>query len=125
MRFGAWMIDETVLLLMGNIILDPIGTNIDYVIKKITFKVFLNVYSHFLVSRDDAAIFYWVALLEDVVLLLRKTRLVKARWKPLPSGYTFMLNVTYYAVANAMVDLDTLGCVKMMNPSNWFLKMRK
>ena len=125
MRLVAWVIDKTVPLFVGNTVLDPAGINIDYAMKKIIFKVLPNVYLPFLISRDDAAISRRVALLEDVILLPGETRLVKAYWKPLPSGHTFMLNVIYYAVMNALVNLDIPGCVKMINPSNRFLKVRK
>ena len=125
MRFGAWVIDKTVPLFIGNTVLDLAGTNIDYITKKITFKVLLNIHLPFLISRDNAAIFRQVALLENVILLPGETRLVEARWKPLPSGRTFMLNIIHYAVANALVDLNTPGCVKMINPSNRLLKVRK
>ena len=78
MRLRVWVINKTVPFFIGNIILDPAGTNIDYTTKKITFKVLLNIYLPFLISRDNAAIFCRVALLEDVILLPGETRLVKA-----------------------------------------------
>ena len=59
-----------------------------------------------------------MALLEDVIFLPGETRLVEACWKPLLSGCTFMLNVIHYTVANALVDLDTPGYIKMINLSN-------
>ena len=79
MRFGVWVINETVLFFIGNIILDLAGININYVIKKIIFKVLPNIHLPFLVLRDDTAIFYWVALLENIILLPGETRLVKTR----------------------------------------------
>ena len=93
--------------------------------KKITFKVLPDIHLPFSISRDNTAISYRVALLENVILLPGKTRLVKACWKPLLSGCTFMLNVTYYAITNALVDSNTPGYIKIINPSNLFLKMRK
>ena len=72
------MIDKTVPLLVGNIILDPAGINIDYVLKKITFKILLNIDLPFLILRDNAAISRRVALLENIILLPGETRLIKA-----------------------------------------------
>ena len=112
------MINKTVPLFIRNTILDLAGINIDYITKKIIFKVLLNIHLPFLVLRNNAAISRRVALLENVILLPGETRLVKARWKPLPSGYTFILNVIYYTVINALVDLNTLGYIKIINLSN-------
>ena len=96
------MIYKTVPRFVENIILDLTGINIDYVIKKIIFIVLLNIYLLFVVSRDNAAISCRVALLEDVILLSGETRLVKARWKSLPSVWRpklshkhFTIRVTY------------------------------
>ena len=93
--------------------------------KKITFKILPNIHLPFLISKDNAVIFRQVALLENIILLPREARLDKAHWKPLLSGHMFILNVIYYAVANALADLDTPGYIKMTNLSNWFLKVRK
>ena len=73
------MINKTVPLLIRNTVLDPAGTNIDYVIKKITFKILLNIHLPFLVLRDNTAIFCQVALLENIIFLPGETRLVKTR----------------------------------------------
>ena len=112
-------------LFIRNIVLDLAGININYAMKKITFKVLPNIYLPFLVSRDNTAISRRVALLKNVILLPGRTRLVKAYWKPLPSGRMFMLNITHYTVINALVDLNTPRCVKIMNLNNRFLKVRK
>ena len=117
------MIDKTVPLLIENTVLDPAGTNIDYAIKKITFKVLPDIHLPFLISKDNTAISCRVALLKNIILLPGETRLVKTYWKPLPSGYTFILNTIHYAVINALVDLNTPGCIKIINPSNRFLKV--
>ena len=72
------MINKTVPFLIGNNILDLIGTNIDYVMKKITLKVLLDIYLPFLISKNNTAISRWVALLENIILLPGETHLVKA-----------------------------------------------
>ena len=64
-------------LFIKNTILDLTGINIDYVIKKITFKVFPNIHLPFLISRDNTAVSHRVALLENIILLPGETRLVK------------------------------------------------
>ena len=78
MRFGAWVINKTVPLFIENIILDPAGINIDYIMKKITFKILLNIHLPFLILRNNAAISCRVALLKNIILLPGETRLIKA-----------------------------------------------
>ena len=56
MRLGAWVINKTVPLLIKNTVLDPAGININYVTKKITFKVLPNIHLPFSISRDNTAI---------------------------------------------------------------------
>ena len=91
-RIGAWVIDQAIPLLIGNTVLNPTGININYASKYITFDAVPNVYLPFSVSRDDGyAVRRRVMLLKDITLAPGETRLVKAKWKPLPEGITFLL----------------------------------
>ena len=79
MQLGAWVINKTVPFLIRNTILDPAGTNINYAIKKITFKILINIHLPFSISRDNTAISYRVALLENIIFLPEEIRLIKTR----------------------------------------------
>ena len=105
-------------MLIGNTVLNPTGININYVSKYITFDIILNVYFPFFISCNNGyAIRRRVMLLEDVILASGETRLVKAKWKPLPEGIMFLLQVNHQAVVNALVNSE-IKYIKIINLSD-------
>ena len=76
--------------------LNPTGTNINYASKYITFNVVPNVCLLFSITRNDGqAVRRKVVLSENIVLALGETKLVRANWRPLPVGMTFLMQANY------------------------------